>query len=510
MDQLWNVVYWISFLNMWFIIPLVQGYYDCGGFTFKQKFVASLKFNAIFFAVAGVVFGVLLLYLVFAQHLTLTSISGILVCASNTWGLIMIVVALGYGLADIPRQLWYQGNRKVRLRQIRLRAAGVHAEMQEARDELEQTRALVNKFDNKISDDHAYRTYMDQIVEAMRDQTLEVGRGGGGRYSNRVENSVLQSLSSLDPRTATLDELQKLHYHVKCTARRSALLEATWQNVCDEAFQLEKYLEYEEEGASAAPSFSVNFREALHFHFVAFWQTKAFRVAAVLCMLMSLMMLWCEITIIFKNVNLSIFGLMVARANSSSNLLGLQLATLFPLLYLAACCYYPTFILRIGNFYYVGIRRTDENSIMFNVTLLLRMSAPLAYNFARLLRIDEAALLNLIGQMEVVPFFGRSFNDIFPWFILIFFVLTLLDAYKQIFRILRVGQYTLDQDQEDAEKEGATFIKFERRRRATPEEREQSRRKEREAGASKKKSKKKKSSRRRDEEEEEDSGAESV
>lgn len=35
----------------------------------------------------------------------------ILISASNTWGLFLLVVLLGYGLIEIPRQFWQMGNR---------------------------------------------------------------------------------------------------------------------------------------------------------------------------------------------------------------------------------------------------------------------------------------------------------------------------------------------------------------------------------------------------------------
>lgn len=35
----------------------------------------------------------------------------ILISASNTWGLFLLVVLLGYGLIEVPRQLWQMGDR---------------------------------------------------------------------------------------------------------------------------------------------------------------------------------------------------------------------------------------------------------------------------------------------------------------------------------------------------------------------------------------------------------------
>lgn len=37
----------------------------------------------------------------------------ILISASNTWGLFLLVVLLGYGLIEVPRQFWQMGNRGI-------------------------------------------------------------------------------------------------------------------------------------------------------------------------------------------------------------------------------------------------------------------------------------------------------------------------------------------------------------------------------------------------------------
>ena len=46
-------MYWISFVLMWLIIPIQQGYCVAGEFTFKSKLWASVKSNLKFYAAAG-------------------------------------------------------------------------------------------------------------------------------------------------------------------------------------------------------------------------------------------------------------------------------------------------------------------------------------------------------------------------------------------------------------------------------------------------------------------------
>lgn len=44
----------------------------------------------------------------------------------------MVVMMLGYGVVDVPRQLWRRTNAKNTLRRLQFRCAAIHAELTEA------------------------------------------------------------------------------------------------------------------------------------------------------------------------------------------------------------------------------------------------------------------------------------------------------------------------------------------------------------------------------------------
>lgn len=47
-------------------------------------------------------------------------IKQIVIAASNTWGLLMLVVMLGYGLVDVPRWLWHRYHREFTLKMFQV------------------------------------------------------------------------------------------------------------------------------------------------------------------------------------------------------------------------------------------------------------------------------------------------------------------------------------------------------------------------------------------------------
>lgn len=62
----------------------------------------------------------------------------ICITASNTWGLFLLVLLLGYGLVEVPRSCWNGGRRGHLLRYAYFKAAKLSLERAEAQDRLDE------------------------------------------------------------------------------------------------------------------------------------------------------------------------------------------------------------------------------------------------------------------------------------------------------------------------------------------------------------------------------------
>ncbi len=151
-----------------------------------------------------------------------------------------------------------------------------------------------------------------------------------------------------------------------------------------------------------------------------------------------MLILFCEITIL-SDKDVSPLGLLIKAVQSSPT--ATQIFSVVPLIYLSACSYYPLFHMRLSKLYYVSPHQTSEDSLLTNVTFLLRVSASLAYNYVLLLRIDATSLQALIGKINVIPFFGGSFTEIFPIFIAVFAVFFLFDIPAYVFACLNIQRF---------------------------------------------------------------------
>ena len=59
------------------------------------------------------------------------------ITASNTWGLFLLVLLLGYGLVDVPRRLWNNSRRGYLLNLTYFKIAKLSIEKSEAEENLE-------------------------------------------------------------------------------------------------------------------------------------------------------------------------------------------------------------------------------------------------------------------------------------------------------------------------------------------------------------------------------------
>ena len=71
---IWNIVFWVGFVTTWLLLPMVQEYYDNGGFNWKQRLLLALRQNLILVAIAGSLVTLLIVYMAVAKGLDTSTI----------------------------------------------------------------------------------------------------------------------------------------------------------------------------------------------------------------------------------------------------------------------------------------------------------------------------------------------------------------------------------------------------------------------------------------------------
>lgn len=506
LNGVWNALYWTSFLLMWLVIPFASGFYDNGGFTVKQRMLASLKFNAILIGSCLIVGLIGFIYLVLQAGWSAGDVGSMLVCASTVWGLIMLVVSAGWGLVEIPRTLYFHTQTERRRNFIHFNAGSIHHESQEARDVLVATMYLLRQLDGPMtskvnldsdmdrsidrSDDrldvddqddhdetdrielrgshsqkqaihqlhlHYFRTIQSVVRPHESDLNHLLPRGGGAPVETLPFAQELMA-SARTPDGLSLKQLLALHHHTRNASKRLMLVETQWRDTVDQALSLNADLAGESQWR--------------HFKwFVGHTKQKIIQICFICSVVLSVLILFCEITVPTSD-SVSPLGLLVEVTRSF--FVAEQIFTAVPLTYLAICAYYPLFQLRLSSMYYMGRHRTDETTLLFNATLLLRISVPLAFNFILLLHVNAGSLTSFIGKVNVIPFFGSDFTRYFPVIMAVIAVLVFSRVIHYMARCIGVDSVRFhlarnvddDPDVKFLIDEGRTLIESELKRRS--------------------------------------------
>ena len=207
----------------------VKLYFQAGEFTFLGKLRSSLWDNAIYYTSYLLIAIILIIYIALQPglHLTWGRTKAIAAAASNTWGLCLLVLMLGYGLVEVPRNLWLGSKRGHRLSQAYFRVSKLWTERSDAEGQLEEVLTSVEAAGKGVAG-VLLRGYLDTIVSKVPTEMMERVRRRQGRQG-AVE----------DDQQVTEQTLAKLHKQVLVALTAHKRTEAQWVEHIERVLWLE-------------------------------------------------------------------------------------------------------------------------------------------------------------------------------------------------------------------------------------------------------------------------------
>ncbi|VVC92324.1 unnamed protein product [Leptidea sinapis] len=167
--SLWRVVYWSSQCLTWLIMPMMQSYSKAGDFTVKGKLKSALVDNAIYYGSYLFICGILLIYLAFTSGVQLDGpkIKAIASSASNTWGLFLLILLLGYALVEVPRNLWNNSKKNYTLSYCYFKIAKLSTDKCEAEETVDDILESLNMALGAITAGHPLQSHVETIVQKL-------------------------------------------------------------------------------------------------------------------------------------------------------------------------------------------------------------------------------------------------------------------------------------------------------------------------------------------------------
>uniref|UniRef100_A0A1I7VB87 LMBR1 domain-containing protein 2 n=1 Tax=Loa loa TaxID=7209 RepID=A0A1I7VB87_LOALO len=457
--RLWRVVYWTAQFLTWIVLPLMQSYSDAGDFSSLGKLRSAIYSNAVYYGIYLAVFFMLMIYaavkgvVLNAEHLKV-----ILISASNTWGLFLLVVLLGYGLIEVPRQFWQMGNRDYRLNKTYFDIDKLSTDKNDAEDAVREAYKEARSVLTLLCNEHTLRKYAQTIVakfpQELVSQITSTSNDGLPVASNIAPNS--------EASVANEKYLIRLHKRVINAVQNHHRRQAQWNALLLRALYLEDIHQAEMTGQFVR----TKGRQTSFFHcpsrvcflWHVLYKRIFLKILGVFSYVITGFVMWSECTFFTIHPRLSLAALIVHHAAHDYHYLHIQIYAAVIISYLCICAYYTVFKLRIYRYYHLDSHHmTDENSLLFSAILLCRLTPPICLNVLGMIHLDshitsdaefgvETQFTKLMGHLDLIPVLAKGINIYVPILIVLLALGTWFKLGTRLLHLLGIDQFVSDDE----------------------------------------------------------------
>ena len=446
----WRIVYWLTFVLTWMVLPLLGEYMDAGYRDPRARIIYSLRSNARYqlivlgCAVAGLV------YMIFSYGFDFTAIRALVMALAYVWGLILAIYLMGHGLVAIPRRMFRKADISGSLRRVQAQAPRVHERLEDALVALEDLEAQVMQLKlRKTGSARDFGEWIDELVDTA-------GQPESRIFSNVTTTDASNKVPAIITERYLADLSRRL---VRAKHRRTRYIRE-WDNVVQSASDLQAILDSKASKKldfgrpSSLPRnitlLTPNMRYHLHVSVIPALRMVLGGVFAVA----SISILWSEV-IKFPAPQLSAVSLTVIHHPSDKSYqigFGGQLIASIWITYMCICALSSMNDVPTWNQRALVKRNTYAESACWYAGQIAKLTVPLAYNFLTFLPRDihqNSTFYNFLGRLINLTPLGTWFDYLFPIFILIPVIMTTFNLYGKIKNVLGFGFIEIEEDEQD-------------------------------------------------------------
>ncbi|XP_060527973.1 LMBR1 domain-containing protein 2 homolog [Cylas formicarius] len=477
--NLWRTVYWSTQFLTWMIMPMMQSYIKAGDFTVKGKLKSALVDNAIYYGSYLLICGILLIYLALKPGIDLdwSKLKTIASSASNTWGLFLLVLLLGYSLVEAPRNFWNNSNYSFKLTQYYFKLAKLSSDKCEAEETVDDVLESLQAVSIAVKPGHYLYPQFETILQKV---PLEL--------RDRMSRRRLPDDTPTD--SPTEKALVRLHRQTIKSLQVLQRTETQWHLLIKKIFECEDTLKNQvardrrfRRTFPSEPGYFTRFAymATVEWYWKCLISCYCWKIFSIITGIMSVCIVWSEVTFFNVHPPLSIFAIIVNAAKKNYDYFTIEVLSTFIILYLSFCAYSTVLKIKVLNLYYLAPHhQTNEHSLIFSGMMFSRLTPALCLNFLGLIHMDshvihsevnETSYTQIMGHMDVIGIISHGFNIYFPMAILVFCLATYFSLGSRFLSMLGFHQFVGDEEMTtDLVEEGRELIKREKRRRQRLEE----------------------------------------
>lgn len=461
---------------------MMQSYCMAGDFTTLKKLKSAFIENLIFYGIFAITFFGLLIYVAINHTLSMEYLKVICITASNTWGLLLLIVLLGYGLVEIPKSVFESSRHNRRLNYYYFKVAKLSAEKCEADEKLDDAlEQIQHTFDAVVTTHKHLMPFMEVILEKC---PIEWKNKLLAKYNNSQDRSRGNRVVAY-----TEKDMVRLHANILKASQAHHRTHVQWNHLIDKVIAWEDVARNSlNPSHQYKPSFPSDSDDIPILHQITkvvytpkiewYWKCRIrspfFKFLGILLAIFSFTVVWSELTFSIVNPKLSVFALLLDVCKKTESYFVTEVFSIASLSYLCVCAYYTVFKIRVFNYYYLASHhQTDEYSLIFCGMLLCRLTPPLCLNFLSLLHLDshvtklndrmETSFTGIMGHMDVIPFISKGFNIYLPIVMCLLCLATFLEIGTRFLHFMGIEQFIIDDEMTgDLIKDGMELIKREK------------------------------------------------
>ncbi|KAH7272760.1 hypothetical protein MRS44_003264 [Fusarium solani] len=450
----WRITYWLTFALTWFILPILAEYADAGYREPYDKFMYSVRSNAMFHAIVLSLGSVGLIYVFVYYGFNFTSVKALVMALAYCWGLILAIYLMGHGLVSIPRRLMRGASISGRLRRLQSKAPKVYEQMEDSIANLEDIEVQVVELGRrKTGSALAFRDWIEELQEMAN---IPESQPRPSRFGTGTDSAII-------PHVITEKYLADLtRKYVRARHTRSRYVNA-WSELVQEAAETQNILDsagskkLELGDVSPHAGFWEKMviltpytRYLYYYHLLPYGQVLLglFLAAASACIV------WSEfVKIAFPK--LSVIRLTVVHHwvgdKAEVGFAGQVISSLW-ICYMCAAALISMTEVKVWRGRALVRRNTAHESAFWYAMQVAKLTIPISYNFVTFLSKDvynKTTFYKFLGVLVDFTPLGRYFDDLFPVLVLFPVFATLFGIYGRVKRIF-VGMDVMDDEEDNA------------------------------------------------------------
>lgn len=300
---------------------------------------------------------------------------------------------------EVPRGLWNNSKSGYTLSYAYFKLSKLSSDKAEAEENAEDVLESLQSLNVIVPTHHILRPCVETILRKVPTELLEKAKRNVRSDAGQSPHAVPQEKS-----------LIRLHKQVIKALQVQQRTEALWRVQVDKVL----YLEDIERNFLSSPPFRHEFStKSASCHPTAQWYWECVLKApflkglAGLTAVLSLMVVWSELTFFNQHPVLSIFANVLNVAKYRYDFVTIELFSMFTLCYLCYCAYSTVFRIKFLDLYYLaGHHQTNEYSLIFSGMLLCRLTPPMCLNFLGLMHMDSHVIKKRIMETWYTQIMG--------------------------------------------------------------------------------------------------------